>query len=236
MSNNCKKYFSLLILFFSVLSTIEAYAQNFYAYQTPLQNSIIIGVGPSFIYADNGGIYSQFKFNINPAITAAYNREISRHFDLRANLGYQKIEGQESSNQSILEIWERRSAANNFSGHVSFFDIMPVFNLFPSDHTYLRTKANIYGGLGLGILMSNVDLEYKNERDDSHQITTLYVPIRGGVSYMINQKTDIMLEGTVLYNFSDNIDGNENFNRFNDHLFQLQFMIKRYLNTSRNWN
>ncbi|GAB2607444.1 DUF6089 family protein [Belliella aquatica] len=236
MYNNFKKSSSLLILIFFMACMKEVYGQNFYAYQTPLQNSLIIGVGPSFIYADNGGIYSQFKFQINPAITAAYNRKISRHFNLRANLGYQKIEGQESSNQNILEIWENRSAANNFSGHVSYFDFMPVFNIFPSDHPYLRTKVNIYGGLGLGILMSNVDLEYRNKRDENHQIISLYVPIRAGLSYMINQKTDIMLEGSILYNFSDNVDGNENFNRFNDHLFQLQFMIKRYLNTSTNRN
>ncbi|MCH7415381.1 DUF6089 family protein [Belliella sp. R4-6] len=230
-----KTYWPLLIIFVLILVSEEGKGQSFYEYKVPVEHSIIIGAGPSFIYADNGGIYSKLKFKLNPSISAAYSKKLNRSFDLRANIGHQQIEGLKSTNATILEMWESRSSAYNFSGRVNYLDIMPVFNVFPADHAYLRTGFNIYGGLGLGILMSKVDLEYENRIVEDHKTVTMYIPGRAGISYKLNDKTDIMLEGSLLFSFSDNIDGNENFNRLDDHLWQVQVMLKRYLKPSKLW-
>ncbi|MFD2036205.1 hypothetical protein ACFSKL_15485 [Belliella marina] len=222
-----------VLAFFALISfPFEGIGQSFHEYKIPVDHSIIIGAGPSFIYADNGGIYSKFKFKLNPSVTAAYSRKLNRNFDIRANIGHQKIEGMETTNATILETWQSRSSAKNFSGSVNFLDVMPVYNMFPSDHAYLRSDFNIYGGLGLGVLLSNVDLEYENETVENHQVVSMYIPGRAGVSYKLNEKTDIMLEGSLLFSFSDNIDGNRNFNKLDDHLWQLQLMVKRYLRPS----
>ena len=228
-----KTYLPLLILFSLIFVPKEGKGQSFYEYKIPVDHAVVIGAGPSFIYADNGGIYSKLNFKLNPSITAAYSRKLNRYFDVRANIGHQKVEGLKTTNATILDIWESRMSANNFSGRVNYLDIMPVFNVFPSDHAYLRTGFNIYGGLGLGLMMSKVDLEYENERIvEDHKVTTIYIPGRAGISYKLNDKTDIMLEGSLLFSFTDNIDGNENFNRLGDHLWQAQIMIKRYLKPS----
>lgn len=235
MSKYLKKIFQTSILIFLVLSSLNLYGQNFNIYKTPLENSVIVGIGPSLIFADNGGVYNKFEFNINPSVTIAYDRKINHRFDLRVNTGYQKIQGLETLKQNVLDFWNSQSSAENFSGRISYFDVMPVFKLLPTNHVYLRPQLNLYSGIGLGVLMSNVDLEYRNQNVSNHKITSLYVPLRFGMSYTIGPKTDLMLEGTMLYSFTDNIDGNENYNKFDDHFFQAQLMIKRYFNTSKSW-
>jgi len=53
--------------------------------------------------------------------------------------------------------------------------------------------------------------------------------VKAGVSYRFDLYTDIALEGTVMFTFSDKIDGNVGFNRFNDYPMIGQIVVRRYL-------
>ncbi|NVJ85224.1 MAG: hypothetical protein HWE15_02905 [Algoriphagus sp.] len=208
-----------------------AKAQNFYKERISRNNILTVGVGPSFAYLDNGGQYRDFNFEIKPAISVALSKKLSAAFDLRSTLGVQFISSGGNPSTPIRDAWFADFASFTAKGPAFFFDIMPNLNLIPFSNHMHRTRVNLYGGVGLGIMhiMTEQTKSFSPEETPTkHQVTTGYVPVRAGLSYSIGPYSDIAGEGTMLWTFSDNLDGNVGFNRFGDHLFQAQIVYRRY--------
>jgi hypothetical protein len=218
----------LIVLVFN--QTIQA--QSFYKERLPRNNSFAFGVGPSFIYADTGGQYSLFDFAINPVLSIAYAKRINPFISLQATTGVQWIENGGNPSQEAINQWLANESAVSFSGQTFFFDLMPMFTLFPYYHHMQRNYLNFYGGLGIGVLQARTKRYYtleENSREYIANFPTAYIPIRAGMSYRIGNFYDICLEGSMFLTFSDDLDGNQNWNKYNDHLFQIQFIVKKYL-------
>ncbi|HLW19598.1 MAG TPA: hypothetical protein VKX33_04710 [Cyclobacteriaceae bacterium] len=232
------KVYKLIVglLFLSHLTV----AQNFYKDIIPRVNNLYIGVGPSFMYADNGGGLRNSQFKIRPATTIAYGRKINSFLELKGSFGYQMLESQDPGyyNDEVLRRWIEAGQAVGMKGNGYYFDLMPAFNL-PVERHIDRKNVNIYAGIGLGVMLvrkEEVKIINNVPTVEKKTLSLAYIPIRGGISYRIGPHSDLALEGTMMATFSDEIDGNVGFNRFNDHLFQGQIVFKRYLSPFPFWN
>lgn len=213
------------------MNVSDTFGQNFFKYKAQANHSIMIGAGPSFIYADNGGRFTDFNFRFNPAFTAAYSKSFNENLDIRINFGHQRIGVREATNQERIDTWNSNNAAIGFTGYANFLDIMPTYKLIGTAYPLIRPEFNFHVGTGVGVLQSRTNLQYGDGQPNRNQtLMSLYVPVRAGLTYQLNPKTDLILEGSILLTLTDEIDGNIGYNRFNDHLFQFQIMVKRYLN------
>jgi hypothetical protein len=221
---------SFFVLFFLASGLVSG--QSFYKEKISRNNVISFGIGPSFIYMDNGGQYRDWNFEIKPSASASYSKKLNPMFDLRATAGFQQIASGGNPPFVIQENWTERGSSFTSKGSVYFFDVIPSMNLIPYDHHMNRSKFNIYGGFGLGVMhvvTEQTKSFEENERPTNHSTTNPYIPIRAGLSYRIGNYSDIAGEGTILWTFTDNLDGNAGSNRYNDQMAQAQIVYRRYL-------
>lgn len=223
------KLFFKTLLFLLVSGSVSA--QNFYKERISRDNILTIGAGPSFAYLDNGGQYRDYNFEIKPSISIALTKRLNQTFDLRATGGIQWISSGGNPPAVLQQIWSENFASFTAKGPAYYFDLMPSLNLISFGNHMNRSLFNLYGGLGLGIMNVRTEQTKSFSREETptrHEISTGYVPIRAGLSYRIGPYSDIAGEGTMMWTFSDNLDGNVGSNRFGDHLFQAQIVYRRY--------
>lgn len=220
----------ILILTFCVF-TSGVIGQNFYKERISRDNILTFGIGPSFAYLDNGGQYRDMNFAIKPAFSLALTKKLKPGIDLRTTTGIQWISSGGNPSTAIRDKWYFANASFTAKGPAYYFDIIPSFYLIPFSNHMDRSKVNLYGGAGLGV-MHVVTEQTKSfsqeETPTQNSITTGYVPVRAGLSLRVGPYSDIAGEGTMLWTFTDNLDGNVGFNRFGDHLFQAQIVFRRY--------
>ncbi len=221
----------LLILVCLLFGSMNLSAQSFYKEKQSRDNIFSIGVGPAMAYMDNGGQYRTFNFEVKPSVTASLIKRLNDRFDLRASAGMQWISSGGNPTPNITGLWFEKHSAFTVSGPVYYFDLMPSMYLVPFGNHMNRSLFNFYVGLGLGVMHASTEQTKTFDKDEiptHHTITTGYVPIRAGLSYSIGPFSDIALEGSLMMTFTDNLDGNVDFNRFGDHLGQAQVVYRRY--------
>lgn len=234
MNSYLIKSFLALVLV-SGLSLGSSNGQNFYKEKVPRNNFLQGGIGLGTIYADNAGGIRNLDLLLRPGLSFTYGRKIHKNFDVRANLGYQRYKSQKIDYYSpvVIEVWSGRDQAITSKNNLLYLDVIPSFYLFGSNNHTSRKKINVYGGAGLGLLFNaNQTVKKHISGFSEHKETqvTGYIPFKGGLSYRLDLYTDIAFEGTLMLTFSDNLDGNEGFNRLNDHPLIGQIVIRRYLN------
>jgi len=172
-----------LIFFASLFSCIilQAEAQNFYKEKISREKYIQLGVGPSFMYADNAGSLGNVDFNIRPSISASMGKKLNSIFDLKATLGYQFYKSQDKDyyKQETLSLWEEKNYAVETHSNIIFMDVVPTAHLFKFTNHTLRRDINIYAGAGLGYLIAiNQEQKYKNEQtyQENKIRSTFYIP------------------------------------------------------------
>lgn len=232
-------YFGLLIVL--LLLSESVFAQNFYKEKTPRNYYYQGGIGLGSMYADNAGSIRNFNVKIRPAVSGAVGRKISRLVDLRTYVGYQNFQSQDLDyfNPSVINRWKETGQAVESRGNVLYLDLMPTINLFKSSSHTNRKEINLYMGTGLGVMMSfsnETRLENEVMVNTQHERYTTYIPVRGGISYRLNIYSDIAIEGVLLFTFSDHLDGNTGFNRYNDHLMNGQIIYRRFISSKRSIN
>lgn len=232
MSQNfMKSTFKLLLLLVLLTLGFDSTAQNFYKERVSRDNVLTVGLGPSFAYLDNGGQYRDYKFAINPAFSLALTRKLNSIMELRTTGGIQWISSGGNPPIPIRDKWFFSNASFTAKGPAYFFDVIPSFYLIPFSNHMHRPKVNLYGGAGLGVLHSitKQTKSFSPEETPKRQaMTTGYVPVRAGLSLKIGPYSDIAGEGTMLWTFTDNLDGNVGSNKYGDHLFQAQIVFRRY--------
>lgn len=221
--------YPILLAFLLISGSISA--QNFYKERISRNNILTIGLGPSFAYLDNGGQYRNFNFSIKPALSIALTNKLSEMMELRATGGIQWISSGGNPPTSLRDEWFLQNASFTAKGQAYFFDLIPSFYLIPFANHMDRSKVNLYGGVGLGVMHVQTDQTKSfspEETPTKQQITTGYVPVRAGLSLRLGPYSDLAGEGTMLWTFTDNLDGNVGNNRYGDHLFQAQIVYRRY--------
>ncbi|MEX2593905.1 MAG: hypothetical protein WD426_14110 [Anditalea sp.] len=214
-------------------------AQNFNKDRLPRLNNISVGLGPSFMYADNAGGTRNFRFKVQPAASVSYGRKINSFMEIKGTVGFQMLKSQTPSyfrDRTIIQ-WNETGQAFAMKGTAYHVDVMPIFHLLPYGIHIDRTDFNVYAGIGFGMMWVDKE-EVRITHTPEIQKKTLsipYLPFRGGLSYRIGPHSDLAIEATFLATFSDHVDGNAGYNRFNDHLFQGKVVYKRYLSTFPFW-
>jgi hypothetical protein len=231
------KVLAIIICLF--LYSSPGMAQNFNKDRVPRINNVYVNLGPSFMYADNGGGLRNFNFKIQPAASVSYGRKINSFMEIKGTFGFQMLKSQTSDHfrDSTLLKWDETGQAIEMKGTAYQLDVMPVFYLLPYDIHIQRTDFNIYAGIGIGMMWTGKEEVRFSQMPEVQEksISIPYVPLRGGLSYRIGPHSDVGLEMTFLATFSDEIDGNVGYNRFNDHLFQGKVVFKRYLSPFPFW-
>jgi hypothetical protein len=219
----------LFLLFISVSASISA--QNFYKERISRDNILTIGIGPSFAYMDNGGQYRDLNFEIKPSFSLGLTKRLNPTFDLKSTAGVQMIINGGNPPTVLRDKWFQDFASFTAKGTVYFFDLVPIVNLIRFSNHMDRSLFNLYGGFGLGIMNARTEQTKsfsEEEKPTKHQVSAGYVPVRAGLSLKVGPYSDIAGEGTMMWTFTDNLDGNIGNNRFGDHLFQAQIVYRRY--------
>lgn len=226
-----KAFFKIIALSSIYFVSVSLHAQNFYKEKISRDQILTIGVGPSFAYLDNGGQYRNMNFEIKPSVALSLTKKLSSLFELRTTTGIQWIISGGNPPVVLTDNWFFNNASFTAKGQAYYFDMMPSVYLIPFSNHMHRPLFNLYGGAGLGI-MQVVTEQTKSfsieERPIKSNTTTGYIPVRAGLSFRLGPYSDLAGEGTMLWTFSDNLDGNVGSNRYGDHLFQAQIVFRRY--------
>ncbi len=226
------RLFSISLIAISLLFSSHLAAQNFYKEKISRDNMLMVGFGPSFAYIDNGGPYRTFEFEVKPSFSAAFAKRLTPIFDLRATAGIQGISSSGRPDTNVTNHWKLYNSSFTAIGNALYFDVMPSVNLIPFSNHMNRSFANLYGGFGVGVMYTSTKQKKSYAEDEIPQkfnTTTAYMPFRAGLSFQLGAYADIAAEGTLMLTFTDNIDGNVGFNRFGDHLGQVQIVYRRFL-------
>jgi len=228
------------ISFFAVLLMASSYiaqGQNFYKEKIPRKTIFSVGLGPSFAYLDNGGQYMEGDFKIKPSIATSISKYLNRRIDLRATFGFQQISSGGNPSADLQYYWQSNAASFTTKGSVFYLDLMPTISLFPTPLYFNRNRFNINIGTGVGVMQS---FTKETKSFDEFEIpikrimSSVYVPIRGSISYKLTPYSDLALELSVLWTLTDELDGNSNTNRYNDQLIQTLLVYRRYLTPKSN--
>ncbi|WP_143959173.1 hypothetical protein [Litoribacter populi] len=223
-----KKHFLSTIFFFAIC--FQAFSQSFGPGMKLPKHTIMLGFGPGFMYADNGGRLTQFDFKTRPVFDLGYVYHLNPKVGIRATLGTQWLESNTQVPDRTIEKWGEQNQAFAFSGTAYYFDIMPEITF---GDPYKRSPNRFYGGIGLGILQvyrtqQTLIAERVVTKDAFTQ--TAYFPFRFGYSRQLNINWSAAAETSFFFTLSDDLDGNVGYNTFgNDYLFQFKVAIRRSL-------
>lgn len=232
-----KTFLLTVVLFISILQI------SFAQYE---RQHVALGIGPSMIYADNAGLYSTLDFKILPVFTLSYNHQLSDFFDIRGTLGSQLLNsgGFDPIESGRVAQWGLTDQAFDFKGVGYFLDVMPVYNINPNTRGRAGEVVNFYAGLGIGVI--NVQREQEVLKDvtringvfvngtivESKQSdTSIYIPLRLGMSTNLEYDWDFAFEASALTTTSTNLDGNNiQYKSIKPELLlQFQVVLIRYL-------
>ncbi|WP_143959170.1 hypothetical protein [Litoribacter populi] len=222
----------ICILLFAIVSITETNAQFYRDY-------LSISVGPSMIYADNGGNYETGEFKIRPSMALTYSKHVADYWDFRATVGMQWISANHPDNEEVFS--QLRGQAGNFRGLVYYADASQIYYINPNIPGRRQYWVNYYVGLGLGLMHAVREEERpQQETIPGHQDPTVverristnaYIPIRLGMTTNTQDLWDFGFELTALPVTGSNIDGNITRNKKIgiDVLLQANFVVKRYI-------
>ena len=209
----------------------SGYGQNFYKERISRDNIFTVGIGPSFAYLDNGGGYKELDFAVKPSLSIGLIKKVSSRMEFRTSAGFQEISSGGSPTQEMIDIWRLFNSSITVKGAAYFLDFIPSFYLVPFSNHMERSKVNFYGGAGLGTMLA-VSRQTKStnpqEKPYRSSIFTGYIPVRAGLGIRMSPYSDLGAEGMMFWTFSDNLDGNAGYNKFGDHLFQVQLVFRKY--------
>ncbi|MEX2591346.1 MAG: hypothetical protein WD426_01145 [Anditalea sp.] len=201
-----------------------------------------VGIGPAMMYGDNTGINRELKFKVLPALTVDYNKKLHTFFDVRGSLGWQMVNSGHFYNLKIIRKIAERNLPHAFKGNAFYADIMPIYHINPNQSGYLPAEYKIYGGVGLGVAhvrrtdQTMVFTEQTSTiRSTKGTNTSVYVPLRLGVTKDFKDDWEIGLEPTLMISFFGELDGNDLQQKISkyDMLFQFQFFVRRKLDFDR---
>ncbi|MFD2200751.1 hypothetical protein [Shivajiella indica] len=200
---------------------------------------ISVGLGPSFLYGDNTGIHSEFKFKILPVVSGEYITSFNDFIDIKATLGWQMINSGDYYDDNLIKRIAEDGYPHAFKGNLFFADVMPYYIFNPDRRGFVATAFKFYSGLGVGVFHSMrtdkkrvyegdnyIDIEYKDS--DTH----VYFPLRVGSFFRIpDTYNDLGIEGSLLISPFGNMEGNGKQQKAvnADIAVQLQVYYKFYL-------
>ncbi|HSJ67940.1 MAG TPA: hypothetical protein VK921_09710 [Anditalea sp.] len=217
-----------ICLNFSVQNSV---AQNFSFETMDRPWSIELGVGPGWIYADNGGSVRNLGFSLSPAASVSLTKKINPLISLRSTIGFQSMQGNLNANIEKLVKLGENGNAYHFNGQAYYFDVAPVFRLFRSSELVYRRKINLYASTGVGVMgiVSTNDVWVEGESvTRQNNMIIPYIPLRGGISYKFRPLWDLSFEGSLLLTFNDDIDGNTGNNLLNDYPMNVQVKVRKF--------
>lgn len=228
-----KKIFSLVLFLFCFYS-------NSFAQRTMARaDKIGIGLGPSFLYGDNTGVMSDFKFKILPAASLDFTKYLDTHWDVRGTLGWQRIGSGDFYGEYNKRKISQAGYPFAFTGNMLFADVMPTYIINPDRRGFLPSLVKVYGGVGLGVFHAIRKDEFIFYSGDTFTTevsngsdTGIYFPVRIGAFIEVPELNgEFGLEGGMLISPFANMEGNSKQQKRvkSDIAVQIQIFYRLYL-------
>lgn len=202
-----KRFFTFS--FIALLLPALAEAQSFYAIRK--NRNLLVGVGSGFAnyYGElvNPGEFGRLKPNIS--VSGEYY--LTDRISTRANLSWFQIAGTDAKANDDRQ--ERNLSFRSSNIELSFtgvVNLMPIGTRF-----YQRSKINLYGFLGIGLLYFNPKTEYQGKwyalqplqtEGSSYSRIQPIVPMGFGARIKIDPFFNILVEGGYRVTFTDHLD------------------------------
>lgn len=203
-----KKIFYIFLLLVSTITLSKA--------QSNRTDKLGVGLGPSVLYGDNTGIFSDFRFKVLPAVSVDYSRFVDTHFDIRGTLGWQMIGSGDFYNEGLIEKIALAGYPHAFKGSLIYGDVMPIYHINPDRRGFLPSLIKVYTGLGVGFFhtLRTDERRIYNGQDFTSESynasnTNIYFPFRvGAFINMPEINGDLGVEGTLMVSPFGNMEGN----------------------------
>lgn len=212
-------------------------AVNLSKAQDDRTDRIGFGFGPSMMYGDNTGYTRKLKFKVLPAVALDYHKKLHAFVDVKGSIGWQMVNSGDFYDVKHLTKIAEHNLPYGFKGNAFFADVMPVYHFNPNMSGYLPADYKVYLGVGLGVahvmrtdsFMSLSNGQLTSPRSLNGSNTSVYVPLRTGVSTDVDEYWEIALEPGMMLSFFGELDGNNLQQKLikPDILFQFQFFIRR---------
>lgn len=225
---------SIGLFFFADLNSAKA--QDFYFQGLPRPWSYEFGIGPAWTYADNSGAFRTRSFKILPSLSASMAKDMNKFISLKGTVGFQHMKGNldtdpERDYHRRMQ-WGAEGNSYHFQGQAYHLDFAPVFRLFLGGPNIIkRSQFNVYASAGvgaMGIVSHNLIMQNDAPLKRRNNMILPYIPMRGGISYGFRPQWELAIEGSLLYTFTDDIDGHVGYNKYNDYLMSMQFKVRKH--------
>jgi hypothetical protein len=202
-----KRFFTLS--FIAILLPVLAEAQSFYAIRKNRNLLVGLGSGTANYYGElvNPGEHGRLKPNI--AISGEYY--VTNRISTRATLTWFMISGTDAKADDDRQ--ERNLSFRSNNIELSFTGVV---NLLPvGTRFYQRTKLNLYGFAGFGLLYFNPKAEYQGKwyalaplqtEGKSYSRFQPVIPVGFGARIKVDPFFNILIEGGYRATFTDHLD------------------------------
>ena len=202
-----KRFFTLS--FIAILLPALAEAQSFYAIRKNRNLLVGLGSGTANYYGElvNPGEHGRLKPNI--AISGEYY--VTNRISTRATLTWFMISGTDAKADDDRQ--ERNLSFRSNNIELSFTGVV---NLLPvGTRFYQRTKLNLYGFAGFGLLYFNPKAEYQGKwyalaplqtEGKSYSRFQPVIPVGFGARIKVDPFFNILIEGGYRATFTDHLD------------------------------
>jgi hypothetical protein len=162
---------------------------------------------------------------VMPILSFGVAKRLASHLSIKSQVNFQSFANSQYS--------KSEQAKRPFDHGISYaFEMMPIFNLLPAYHHLYRPKVDFHLGIGLGYLAT-----YRAEKftfqDKEYSFTFLehspYVPIRTGLSFRLDDRSDLAVEGVFFRTWLDKSSSSPNFTLLGNHFAQANLVYRWWI-------
>jgi hypothetical protein len=208
-----------------LLAPLFTNGQNFFKENKNKTISAELSLGAGTFFAAPRPFTDSLVSKMMPVLSLGIAKRLASHLSIKSQLSLQSFATTEYSNseQSTRPLYQGISYA---------FEMMPIFNLLPTYHHLYRPKVDVNLGIGLGYLAT-----YRAEKftfqDKEYSFTFLehspYVPIRTALSFRLDDRSDLAVEGVFFRTWLDKYSSSPNFTLLGNHFAQANLVYRWWI-------
>jgi hypothetical protein len=218
---------TILLIIFCVLSA-TSFGQNFYKKNQPKTITVQVGLGAGTFYAAPRPFIDSLVSQVMPVLSLGVGKRLGSHLSLNSNLSFQSY----GNKQYFINDLGEGSIKPFYQGVSYAFEFTPTFNLMPTLHNLKRPKMDFTLGIGIGYLAT-----YRAEKfvfqDKEHTFSFLehstYIPIRSSISYKLDARSDLAVEGVFFNTFLEEGSSISSLKQYGNHFAQLNLVYRRFI-------
>lgn len=219
------KSFCILLLGMLIWAPLHTTGQNFFKNYNRKTVSAHLSLGAGTFFPAPRPFTDSLVSKMMPILSFGVAKRLASHLSIQSQVSFQSFANRQYS--------KSEQAKRPFDHGISYaFEMMPIFNLLPAYHHLYRPKIDFNLGVGLGYLAT-----YRAEKftfqDTEYTFTFLehspYVPIRTALSFRLDDRSDLAVEGVFFRTWLDKYSSSPNFNLQGNHFAQTNLVYRWWI-------